>query len=692
LIIRNEDRLVLENGDIRLTVAAVKENGRRTYHIGTIEHRLDDVWDIVAYGKKGQEFSASWGCCDAGQIDVTGKDDGSCVLILKGSEKTWDVRETIAVMPERSEIRITQEYIFPEDMDGYIDPGLYIRDDGNVRYTYPIRIYERPLDRLRSLRGDSSWAVTVPFHIWHTDKRVVIYGIDRTRSGGTPDLRIDENDDSVRLGIYYPDTADQSMWIAFNEKDCVPQSKRFHREERVKIEGVLSVKKLNKDSIPLLEAEKMAAGILMSDRKVYNDLEATADKLAYFYKNCGLWEPDALGKGRGWFRNMWVRVAGDTPQKDTHYDLGWGEGYGSVAICAMARNWKRTGDDDLRRFIDEMSGYIELFRKNSDPGELFYERYNSTGPLWGTADYGYTDFMGSRKIWSHSLGHAGYQLLKLYEDIPCYPDPAVRELWLKTAVSIGGIFGKRQKPDGDLQDGFDIINKECSRKAHRIPARASVCGLWAAMSRITGDKAYLQKALLLARAVSPEINACEFYNQMLDGHLDGLAGSDDFEISDGENACYALEGLVELYRGSHDREVLELCRRTAAYLISWIYFYDLPTGYHGATRGCTVCRMPDYPLLYIGAGATALIPLLRLSAADRDPFFKKMAEEILACMTLYQWDSPGKPWDGGAVHAYDQNHGLFWGPDRQGQVDSGMTSGMCLADLEILLDPASLNI
>ena len=51
----------------------------------------------------------------------------------------------------------------------------------------------------------------------------------------------------------------------------------------------------------------------------------------------------------------------------------------------------------------------------------------------------------------------------------------------------------------------------------------------------------------------------------------------------------------------------------------------------------------------------------------------------------YQIDEPGKPWDGGIVHASEQHSGLLWGPDKCGQVDTGMATGNSLAAIEYWL-------
>ena len=76
---------------------------------------------------------------------------------------------------------------------------------------------------------------------------------------------------------------------------------------------------------------------------------------------------------------------------------------------------------------------------------------------------------------------------------------------------------------------------------------------------------------------------------------------------------------------------------------------------------------------------------MRLARASGDEFYRKMAGEMVAFISNYQWDCPGKPWHGGMIHAIEQWSGNHWGPDRSGQVDSGMATGNSLAALEFWL-------
>jgi hypothetical protein len=555
-----------------------------------------------------------------------------------------------------------------------------------VRYTFPLRAHEQPLAGLKPMRSDVAWALPLPFHIWHNRQFVALYGVDRIASKGTIDFLPPD-----RVRTYFPDTAKQH-----GELPGIPQTTSFKEGEEITIIELLAARPFGvppsggiraeptkvgtPNEEPLLEAERIAADLLLRRPPTARDLPTVANGIAEFFQHCELWNPDALGPGRGWFRNMWVFTKRGTPAKSGfkwsgYYDLGWGEGIAVETITGLVRHWKRTHRAELLSYVDEMTRNMELFKRDAAPDTPYYDR--SDGKRFG--DF-MMDHTPGQRIWTHSLGHTGSQLLTAYEDAPNYPKPAVRAKWLEIARGISLFFANRQKSNGDLNDIFDEHDREGNGKPHRIAARAVVCGLWARLSRVTGDKSWLDRAQRLARAVAPEIERYEFFNQMCDG-----IHAPNQETTDGEGAYYVLEGLVPLYEMTRDPHVLALCRKAAAFGIAWTYFYDVPNAHRGLARGGQCCRMPDYLLLYPIGPAKGVEPLVRLARASGDEFYKRMAGEMVAFISNYQWDCPGKPWHGGMIHAIEQWSGKHWGPERSGQVDTGMATGNSLAAIEFWL-------
>jgi hypothetical protein len=473
--------------------------------------------------------------------------------------------------------------------------------------------------------------------------------------------------------VYYPYTTAQrqDMAAAFYKLPLEPQDTEVRAGQEVVLAQVLGARPLAAGEDALFEMERLAAGVLLAEPRPPAALERVAEGIAAFYPGCQLWEPDALGPGRGWFLNMWVYTQSGRPQRQGpgggYFDLGWGEGIAAEFFAGAVAHWRRTGGTGLLRYVDEMSRSLSLFRRDQGEVSPYYDR--SDGSRFG--DFGLGD-----RVWTHSAGHLGLYLAQLCLDAPDYPSPPTRARWLQVARDLGDFYLQLQGADGDLPDLIDAQNRELN-PGRRVTARLVVCGLWAVLGRLSGETRYREAALRLARAGREEIESgVFFYGTMIDALQAGV------EVSDGESAYYILEGLSRLCEEEGQAWIAGLCRQAAGFAFSWTYFYDVPNGHRGVTRGGQVCRMPDFPLVYPIGPAKAVDPLLRLAAATGDPFYRQMAGEMVQFIARYQWDDPAKPWHGGMIHALDQHSGKHWGPDRAGQVDTGMATGNSLAALE----------
>ena len=98
-----------------------------------------------------------------------------------------------------------------------------------------------------------------------------------------------------------------------------------------------------------------------------------ANGVAEYLGHCDLWNPNALGPGRGWFDNMWVHTMAGKPTKTREgagcYDFGWGEGEAIYHWLGAISHWKRTGDASLLPHIDEMTKNMEFFRRGRGGGK-----------------------------------------------------------------------------------------------------------------------------------------------------------------------------------------------------------------------------------------------------------------------------------------------------------------------------------
>ena len=676
-----------ENGLLRVNVAHPEPE---TYFIQSVELRTAGGWQLLLQGIDGQEFSTSFGSANASTFNAAQEPSGAWTLRLACRDETWEASETITLLPDQPVVRREQTYRVLAPFNGAIHPGWRLVAPPDLRYTYPLYAHDKPLSGLLTMRADVAWALPFPFHVWHTGDWVALYGVDRARSGGTLDFEPNEDiaqlpkssrlrklgdGDGATLRVYLPDSTDQpeDLYQQFYKYPLAPQTIRFEAGTEITLAEVIAARSLQPGDEPLLEAERIAADLLLAPRAM-PDLPAVAEGIADFYPRCDLWEPNALGEGRGWFLNMWTYTHCGAPQRKGpgagYFDLGWGEGIAAETFMALTRHGRRTGRTDLLPYVDEMTRNMALFKCGTGPDAAYFDR--SDGQRFG-------DFGLARRIWTHSLGHTGSQLLQCYLENPNYPLPDVRQEWLNAATSIAAYFARHQTADGDLPDLLDDAGQPIVTGKRRIAARAVVAGLWALVSQVNGDAAYLDRATRLANAVAPEIGEYGFYNQM----IDALAAPID--LMDGEAAYYVLEGLAPLYEATREPWVLALCQKAVAFGLCWTYFYDLPTAYRGVARGGQACRMPDFPLLYPIGPAKAVEPLLRLARATGDEFYERMAGEMVGFIGHYQIDQPDQPWHGGMIHALDQHSGRFWGPDKCGQVDSGMATGNSLAAIECWL-------
>lgn len=677
----------ISNGLLQVVLTRTKGLGRTGTFISAVEVMTDRGWRQILGGEGGAEFATTLGGMNASTAEVHQSADGGWIATLSGKAQGWEAIETITLRPGEAVLRREQTYRFSRQVEAAICPGFTLQADPQLRYTFPLRAWEKPFAGLKPLRAAVDWALPLPFHVWHDQDLVVVYGLDKSTSPGTLDFIPPDSSGKAQVRVYFPDTAKQAEEMSAPDfgRPAIPDLATFTARTEVTLVEIIAARPLSAGQEPLLEAERIAAGILMKTPPHPADLPAVAQGIRDYYQHCELWEPDAFGPGRGWFTNMWVRTQTGPAKKrgemSGYFDFGWGEGIAVEILQGAVRFWKRTNDASLLPYVDEITRNFDFYKRADGDDQPYFDR--SDGVHFG--DF-MMDIIPGQRVWSHSLGHTGSQLLQLYLAAPDYPSQETRQAWRSAAESMARFFARQQKEDGDLQDIFDENDREVNTKPHRITARASVCGLWAYLGQITGDEAWTERALRLAKVVAPEINRFEYYNQMID-----TIGAPGVEFSDGEAAYYVLEGLVPLYAATRAPEILALCQKAAAFGIAWTYFFDVPKANKGIARGGQCCRMPDFPLLYPIGPAKAMTPFLDLYDLTRDPLFEQMAAETAAFIGNWQMLDPGKPWDGGMIHAIGQYSGKHWGPDLAGQIDTGMATGNGLAAVEKWLEYRSVG-
>jgi hypothetical protein len=669
--------------------------GRKEFWVQEVGLRLSGGWQPILSGVDGKEFSTSLGDANATHREQVKNDATGVILRMSCHQEAWEGEETIEMVPSTGVLKRKQTYRFLKPCEGSVHPGFRVKAQSDIRYTYPMWIHEQPLTGATPmgrpvdwadggeagvLRQPADWAVPLPVHIWHDRRYVALYGLDKSVSPGTLDFTPAAADGLATLRVYYPDSF----------PEAIPGTTKFAAGATLTFTEVIAAKPLAAHDEPLLEAERMAATILLRTRPHAADLNAVAQGLEDYFKHCELWEPNALGPGRGWFDDLWLHVAKGHARKTGvnagAFDLGWADGEAVYFWSGAVSRWKRTRDASLLPYVDEMTRNIDFFKRGNGPDALYFDR-------WDGKHLG--DYSCTRRIWTHSVGEVGCILVQLYQSAPDYPNAETRRHWLAAATAIGNFLARHQKPDGDLQDIFDDNDKEGNTGSHRCSGRIVVCGLWTRLGQVTCDEAWIGRAMRLARAVAPEIKRYEFYNEMTDHCLnlgpewipkhrsprpvsaDCVAGDAGFR---------ALEGLVPLYAATRDREVLALCKASAAYGFAWTYFYDIPAPktLDGIARGGQCC-CNHFPAIFVIGPEMAMEPLLSLAKLTGDPIYEQMAGEMASYIGNSQLHRPGKPWNGALIQAFAQNTGKYWEPNSDGAVDTGMSSGNGLAAIEAWL-------
>ena len=670
-------RKTLSNGCLQGVIEGSPRRGRREFRMARVRLKTARGWRTILHGVDGAEFSTSLGEANATRCESIKNDFAGGGWHLSCRQSAWEADETVELAFDPPALIRRQTYRVLEPCRMALHPGFRLRADPETRYSFSLRAHEQPLQGLPPLRSAVDWALPFPFHAWHTRDWVAIYGANKGVSPGTLDFVPAGSDGYAGLRVYYPETGEPQPEPL--RRPEMPSLVGFEAGAAVTLTEIIAAKPLEAEDEPLLEAERLGAGILLKQPPTFGAVEKVADGIAGFYRRCGLWESDALGPRNGWLSNMWVRTQTGPARKrgemSGYYDLGWGEGIAVEMMTGAVKYWQRTGRDDLLPYVDEMSRNMELFKRSPGDDQPYFDR--SDGRRFG--DF-LMDHVRGGRIWSHSLGHIGSQLIQLYEEAPDYPRKETRDAWFAVAASSARFFARQQGVEGDIYDIFDDKDREVNVKPHRIAARAVVCGLWTRFGQITGERSYVGRALRLPRAVAPEVVRYEYFNQMVDGFA-----APEQEFTDGEAPYYVLEGLMPLYAATRDPEVLACCRKAAAFGICWTYFYNLPKAHEGVARGGQCCRMDDLPLLYPIGPAKSVKPFLELYRLTGDPLYEKMAEEAAAFLSRWQMEAPGRPWHGGMIHALAQYCGKHWGPSLAGQVDTGMATGNSLAAIEAWL-------
>jgi len=228
-----------------------------SYYVAAIEMNHSGQRERILEGIAGQEFATTVGSANAATCEKKRTADGGWEIRLQGRCDAWEASEIITLSPKQPIAYRQQTYRFHQACEAAIQPGFRIQADPDIRYTFPLRAHEQPLADLKPMRTMADWALPLPFHVWHNEKHVALYGLDKSVSVGTLDFT-PVADGYATLRAYFPDTCPQKDWAL----PAIPGATKFAVGEEVTMTEVFAARPLVAGEEPLLEAERLAAEIL----------------------------------------------------------------------------------------------------------------------------------------------------------------------------------------------------------------------------------------------------------------------------------------------------------------------------------------------------------------------------------------------------------------------------------------------
>ena len=311
------------DGRLRLVIGErLGASGQKEYWVHEVALRVSDGWQPILSGVDGKEFSTSLGDANATHREQVKNDATGVVLRMSCQQEAWEAEEMIEMVPSTGILKRKQTYRFLKPCEGSVHPGFRVKAQSDVRYTYPMWIHEQPLAGAKPmsrpvdwadggeagvLRQPVDWAVPLPLHIWHDRRYVALYGLDKSVSPGTLDFTPAGADGLARLRVYYPDSF----------PEAIPGTTKFAAGHRLTLTEVIAAKPLAAGDDPLLEAERMAASILLRTPPHPADLKAVAraSRITSSIADCG--SPTPLDRGAGG-----STTCGCTPRQGTARKTG----------------------------------------------------------------------------------------------------------------------------------------------------------------------------------------------------------------------------------------------------------------------------------------------------------------------------------------------------------------------------------
>ena len=303
--------------------------------IRDVSLRLAGDWQPILSGVNGKEFSTSLGDANAAQFEELKWDATGAVLRLSCRQPSWEAEERIEMAPHRH-LAAATDVSFPQALRAVVHPGFCVQAQSDLRYTYPI-VISTSSRWPEPGRWAGRWiGPTAASRTCSASRRI---GPCRCRctsgtTGGTSPStawtracrrarsisRRPRADGLARLRVYYPDSFPET----------IPGTTKFAAGSTLTLTEVIAAKPLAAGDDPLLEAERMAASILLRTPPHPADLKAVAGGHRGLLQALRIVGAQRPGTGA---RVVPQRVAAhrtrgcrENRSGRRQFDFGWGEG------------------------------------------------------------------------------------------------------------------------------------------------------------------------------------------------------------------------------------------------------------------------------------------------------------------------------------------------------------------------------
>ena len=175
--------------------------------------------------------------------------------------------EVIELAAGSSILQRKQTYRFLKPFEGAIHPGFRLKAQSDIRYTFPASFAEeQPLAAVKGpIRAVVDHGLSFPFHIWHNQQYVALYGLDKSVSPGTLYFTPVGADGRAALRVYYPDRSKDTARAKFvPSAEDFPKTTKFEAGTELTLTEIIAAKPLAAGEDPLLEADRIAASHLVA--------------------------------------------------------------------------------------------------------------------------------------------------------------------------------------------------------------------------------------------------------------------------------------------------------------------------------------------------------------------------------------------------------------------------------------------